>query len=271
MSIETLTAIVRCGRLSCRSVPGRKAALGRETCDKGRDLKSERKDHSAGRTAGAWQIVANTLQADIIFGRIHLREHLVEDEIMKRLDISRHTTRRALDELERLGLTVREPNRGVYVRSYTADEVEDLYEIREMLETRGASRIPLPASRELIKRLSYLQEQHETASHEERLVDVTSLNNEFHDTLYQACGNPMLSEAIRLYSLRTQPIRVMYSSDPSWRRQAVADHWRIIRALKQRDSNALSMLCREHLRGPKLHYLKLYHISHMKKTIAIRA
>jgi DNA-binding GntR family transcriptional regulator len=234
-------------------------------------LKSDRTGHNAARTAGAWQHVANTLQADIIFGRIHLREHLVEDEIMKRLDISRHTTRRALDELERLGLTVREPNRGVYVRSYTADEVENLYEIREMLETRGSSRIPLPASHELIKRLSYLQEQHETASRKEQLVDVASLNNEFHDTLYRACGNPMLSEAIRLYSLRTQPIRVMYSSDASWREQAVADHWRIIRALKHRDSGALSLLCREHLQGPKLHYLRLYHISHMKETLAIRA
>ncbi len=211
------------------------------------------------RRLGNWKAAADKLQSDIIFGRIHPREHLVEDEIMGRLNISRHTARRALDELQRLGLAIREPNRGVYVRSYTANEVEHLYEIREMLETRAAARIPLPSSNAVIERLAAIEKLHEQASQEERLVDVSALNNEFHGVLYDACGNPMLSDAISLYSLRAQPIRMHYSADVSWRCQAVADHWRFIEALQGRDSQALATLCWQHLQGPKRHYLNFYH------------
>jgi len=211
------------------------------------------------RSGSGWQSVADRLQSDVIFGRIHPREHLVEDEIMMRLKVSRYAARRAFDELQRLGLAVREPNRGVYIRSYTGNEVEDLYEVRELLETQAAARIPIPVPDGLIDRLSDIEQQHERASREQRLVDFSTLNNDFHTTLYQACGNPMLSEAIGLYSLRTQPIRMHFSTDDTWRRQAIADHWAMIKALEQRDIETLANLCREHLKGPKAHYLQLYH------------
>ena len=234
------------------------AAAGSES-DTEQTVKPKRAEVSAPRKAGGWQIVATTLRADIIFGRIHPREHLVEDEIMERFDISRHTARRAFDELQRLGLVVRQPNRGVYVRSFTASEVENLYELRELLETRAATSIPLPPPAGLIESLSSLAERHEKASVEERLEEVADLNTEFHETLYRACANPMLSEAIRMYSVQAQPIRMHYSTDAAWRRQAVSDHWRIIEALRLEKRDALAQLCREHLQGPKLHYLKLYH------------
>lgn len=178
---------------------------------------------------------------------------------MARFDASRHTARRAFDELQRVGLVERQPNRGVYVRSYTAREVEDLYELREMLEIRAVTRIPLPPPDGLIEHLSETAERHETASVAERLEEVAALNSEFHETLYRACTNPMLSEAIRLYSMQAQPIRMHYSTDGAWRRQAVKDHWSIIEALKLQERDRLVQLCREHLQGPKLHYLKLYH------------
>ena len=211
------------------------------------------------RVSGAWQLVADQLQNDIISGRIHPRQHLVEDELMDRFDTSRHTARRALDELERLGLAVREPNRGVFVRSYTAREVEDLYELREMLEMRAAERIPTPAPPALVASLTTIQEAHEAASKAGQLAKTLSLNNKFHETLYHACGNPMLIEAVHLYSLRTQPIRMQYSTDARWRQQAVADHWHIIEILRSGDTAKLPALVWEHLQGPKRHYLQLYH------------
>jgi len=216
-------------------------------------------DTSEDRSGSGWQLVADRLQSDVIFGRIHPREHLVEDEIMMRLNVSRYAARRAFDELQRLGLAVREHNRGVYIRSYTGNEVEDLYEVRELLETRAAARIPVPVPNGLIERLSDIERQHERASREQRLADVSTLNNDFHTALYQACGNPMLSEAISLYSLRTQPIRMHFSTDDAWRRQAVADHWAMVKALEEGDAEKLVGLCREHLKGPKAHYLQLYH------------
>lgn len=214
---------------------------------------------AARRLSGAWQLVTDQLKNDIISGRIHPRQHLVEDELMERFDTSRHTARRALDELERAGLAIREPNRGVFVRSYSAREVEDLYELREMLEMRAAERIPTPAPPRLISALTAIQQEHEAASQEGHLAKILTLNNTFHETLYNACGNPMLVEAVHLYSLRTQPIRMQYSTDASWRQRAVADHWKIIEILRSGETAKLPALVWEHLQGPKRHYLRLYH------------
>jgi DNA-binding GntR family transcriptional regulator len=211
------------------------------------------------RRSGKWQSIAEKLQSDIIFGRIHPREHLIEDDVMARFDVSRHAVRRAFDALLHLGLAIHEPNRGVYVRNYSPREVEDLYEIREMLEMRAAERIPLPVGEDLVERLSLIQQRHEQASLQGRLVEVSELNNEFHGTLYSACGNLALSQAIRTYSLNTQPIRMHYSTDAAWRKEAARDHWRIIEALGRCDRDSLVRLCCSHLLGPKRHYLQRYY------------
>jgi DNA-binding GntR family transcriptional regulator len=69
----------------------------------------------------------------------------VEDEIIARTEATRHAVRRAFDELERMGLAIRQPNKGVQVRDYSIGEIEELYEIRECLESRAASRFTGPA------------------------------------------------------------------------------------------------------------------------------
>jgi DNA-binding GntR family transcriptional regulator len=42
-----------------------------------------------------------------------------------------------------------------------------------------------------------------------------------------------------------------FSTDGTWRRQAIAEHWAMINALEERDLKILVSLCREHLKGRK--------------------
>lgn len=44
-----------------------------------------------------------TLEEDIVFGRLHPRERLTEDELMARFDMKSHAVRQVLVELELLG------------------------------------------------------------------------------------------------------------------------------------------------------------------------
>lgn len=210
------------------------------------------------RTAGQWQSVAATLQREIIFGRLQPRERLVEDEIIERTGASRHAVRRAFDEMSQNGLVVRLPHKGARVRSYTAEEVNDLYELRETLEAKAALRILLPAPAQLIEELAAIQQEHEAASRAGDVVRLFEANNHFHEALYSACGNATLAEAIRLYSTQTHPIRMRSMSDDSWREEAVRQHWRMIEALGKGDNSALAALCLTHIRAPKEFYLSLY-------------
>ena len=69
---------------------------------------------------------------------------------MQRFSAKRHVVRQALADLENIGIIVRSPNRGATVRDFTAQEVEEICELREILQHRAAQRIPLPAAPQLL-------------------------------------------------------------------------------------------------------------------------
>lgn len=210
------------------------------------------------RATGMWRDVANTLRDSIFFGRLQPRQHLIEEDIMEQSGASRHAVRRAFEELERGGLVVRLPNRGARVRSYSPEEVENLYEVRETLEMKAALRIALPASAKLIAELEEIERRHERASAAQDIPDLFSTNSAFHATLYGACGNAALAAAIRGYSWQTHPIRTRFITNRDGHGRAVEQHWQMIHLLSGDDNEALARLCHDHLQPSKRFYLSLY-------------
>src|SRR3954453_8724680 len=97
--------------------------------------------------------VIRRVEEDIIFGRFAPGSRLVEDTLMQRYSASRHFVRQALFQLERQGIVPREKNTGPAVRFYSAEEVRQLYEVREMLTRQAALMIALPPPAELIAEL----------------------------------------------------------------------------------------------------------------------
>jgi DNA-binding GntR family transcriptional regulator len=207
---------------------------------------------------GTWQRVAEGLQVDIISGGLQPREHLVEDEVMRRFGASRYAVRRAFEELQSLGLATRTENRGTRIRGYTPDEVADLYDMRELLETGAVLRIPVPVATELIDELVRIQKQHDTAARRKDLYRLHTANDEFHRTLFGACPNALLTEAIANYSLQVQPVRMRFVHDERRRVQAGQEHWEMIDALKADDLKALARACGRHLSLSKAAYLKVH-------------
>jgi len=208
------------------------------------------------RQPQGWSQVYEVLQMDLMLGRLHLRERLVEDDLILRFNATRHAVRRALDELEKEGLVQRQPNRGVRVRDFTLEEVENLYEIRDALESLAASRVRLPADPEFVAELRRLAAAHEGASEAQRYADVFRLNNAFHEKLYSGASNPELAAAIKHYSLMTQPIRSRGFADERLRQIAIREHREMVEAIERSDSKRLVRLCRDHIRWPKEFYLQ---------------
>src|SRR5205823_14722506 len=66
---------------------------------------------------------------------------LVEDTLMGRYGASRHFVRQALFQLERQGIVLREKNIGATVRFYSAEEVRQIYEVREMRSEEHTSEL----------------------------------------------------------------------------------------------------------------------------------
>jgi DNA-binding GntR family transcriptional regulator len=204
----------------------------------------------------AVETVVAALEDDIIFGRLRPRERLVEDVLMERCGVKRHVVRQALDRLTGMGIVERKRNKGAAVRDFSRREVEDIYEIRGLLQEHAARRIPLPAPPELIKKLSALHQRHCTAVSVGDLRAVRHLNNQFHDTLFGACGNQYLVEAIAHYSWIAHAIRSYRIGDPLLLSQAQAEHAEMIDALSEGHRERLVKLCVDHIVPSKEAYLR---------------
>src|SRR5207244_820491 len=102
----------------------------------------------------------------IIEGRLEPGRRLKEEELARELGISRTPVREALLMLQAEDLVVATPNRGATVRVHDAKDLQDLYELRALLEgfatRRAAERIakaeralpPQRCDRQLVKALA---------------------------------------------------------------------------------------------------------------------
>jgi DNA-binding GntR family transcriptional regulator len=82
-------------------------------------------------------LVADVLRQAIWDGVYPCGDRLTELTIAQELSVSQNTVREALRILEQEGWLVHKARRGVYVRSFTADEAEELYELWALLEPQA--------------------------------------------------------------------------------------------------------------------------------------
>ncbi len=206
---------------------------------------------------GVSDIVA-AVEEDIVLGRLHPRERLVEETMMERFNCKRHVVRQALFQLDSIGLTERIKNRGAFVRSYPPDEVEEIYAMREILELAAVNKLPLPAPPEWLAELEAVHQQHSEAVYAHDLRQVFHMNIAFHRTLFRACGNTYLYATINEFAQKAHGIRFIAITDRDALAQARREHELMIEAIRDEDRERLADLCRQHLLPSKNRYLALY-------------
>ncbi len=201
--------------------------------------------------------IVAALEEDILFGRLRTRERLIEDELIERFGATRHVVRQVLVELERKGMVVRERGRSAVVRDFSRDEVEQICAVREMLHANAAALIPLPASPLLLRKLEQLHEAHSKQVEAGDPSGIHRVNNAFHETLFEACGNPFLLQSIRDYAQMSLGFRCHVMVNPFLARRARDEHLAMIAALRKGDRARLVRLCVEHTRPSKRVYMSM--------------
>jgi DNA-binding GntR family transcriptional regulator len=201
------------------------------------------------------QHVAARLEESIVFGHLHPRERLVEEELAARYAVKRHVVRQALLELEHLGLVERIRNRGAVVKLYEPQEVEGINAVRELLEGHAASLIPLPLPEAELAELRAIQARHAAAVEGGDRRAVFRENIAFHRAFFSHCANPSLIEAIEIFGQKSHAYRSIFVNDRDYLRWAASAHLQMIRAIEERDREGLVRLCVEHLAPAKDRYI----------------
>lgn len=201
--------------------------------------------------------IVRRLEEDIVLGRLRPRQRLLEEQLANHFDAKRHVVRRALSELESMGMVIHQPNRGAAVRDFTATEVEQIYRVRELLEREAALLMPLPASPEVVANLKDIHARHSAAVERYDARTVFRENLAFHRQLFAACGNPHLAEMIELLAYRSHAIRFYSIADRELLKKMRDEHGEMIDSMERGDRDRLVVLVSGHIRPSKEAYFRL--------------
>jgi DNA-binding GntR family transcriptional regulator len=193
------------------------------------------------------------LKSSVLSGRFNPGERLTEEHLAKKLGVSRTPVREALHKLESEGLIKVLETRGFIVSRDSKDEVEELFELRAILEGYALRIISGRISDEDLERLSGFIERAEDALRRKRMEEVFKWNTKFHDTLHGIVIEKKrlhrLLVNIRKYVLRYRIDTLQY---PDGGKRAIDGHRKILLALRLKDPDLCERMMREHIREAKV-------------------
>lgn len=203
-------------------------------------------------------MVEAQLREAILEGRIALGERLVEAELARQMGISRAPVREAARRLESAGLLVSRPRHGFAVRSFTVQQVDDLYQVRIQLELmatalacRQASDADLAA---LVAQVEGMVQRAGQIGRARRVAEDLG----FHQQVCALAGNAYLGRMYRQLSQEVQ-LFLALSEDSYGDPASLADtHRPIALALQRRDADAACQALRHHLDTAVLHVRSLF-------------
>ena len=213
---------------------------------------------SRARPPALAHVVATRLEEEIVLGRRHPRERLIEQDLCERFATHRGDVRLALFELEKKGLIERIRNRGAIVRDLTPKEVTEVYAVREELEVMAARILPFPVAAADLARLEALQKKHSAAVDAGDMLGVFYANLHFHQALFGLCGNACLIETIEQLAQKVYGIRSYANASPQVLERARRDHLDMIKALRASRGEELIALTRRHLKPQPEAYIRAY-------------
>jgi len=190
----------------------------------------------------------------ILSGYFKPRERLVERDLLAHFDVSRTIIREVLKMLEAKGLVRITPYRGAIVVDLTAEEVEEIFFLRQKLEAIAARLVVENITRVEIQRLKKLCKELE--KHLSKKTDqMIEKDNEFHRALFQASENSHLNEMIDHLSTKVHMVKFNAWSLPNRIEHSISEHRAMIAALERRDAEAFEKLVIEHLLFSKNSYM----------------
>ncbi len=205
-----------------------------------------------GRVSTAEAIV-QSIKVQILDGKLPPGTRLREVELAELHDVSRQSLRAAFVDLSRLGLIVQRPHKGVWVRDLSAEDIEDLYRVRYVIESEAVRYVTAnPSTWDGLQRcLDRLERVPPSAGWSE----VIDADWSFHREAVASVGSPRLLRAHGMLEGETSLsfMRSGYDSDIG----AVADvHRELFQAIRTGDcAHALQALW-DHLETSKRIVLK---------------
>ncbi len=192
--------------------------------------------------------VADKLRAMIIRGDVQEGEQLRQDAIAADFQVSRIPVREALRQLEAEGLIKIVAHRGAVVSALSADEIEELFDIRALLECEVLKlSIPNLTDADFEKADSILETYEKALWMKEEVGTWGRLNWQFHATLYSRANRPHFMSIIKMINNNgDRYTRLQLYLTQAFER-AKQEHRALLDLCRKRDAAAASDLLERHI------------------------
>ena len=176
----------------------------------------------------------------IFAGQFAPRAHLKEEELARRIGVSRSPVRDALRRLAGEGMVVAERERGTYVKEFSRAEIDEIFQLRAALEAYAAAQAAQRMDAPTLERVETLARKMESVRKggADAFARFSALNNDFHRTILAAANSPRLESL--LDPLLSIPVFLL--KHYNWRPDQVdiersnREHRELIDALRARDA-----------------------------------
>ncbi|WP_067548216.1 GntR family transcriptional regulator [Nocardia crassostreae] len=180
-------------------------------------------------------------------------QRLVERDLATELEVSRIPLREALRMLAAEGLVLLVPGKRALVAPFTPADVNNLFDVREVLESLAARLAAAHATPESVAPLRARMAEAHAATASGDLQRIAAANAAFHMEIIELAGNPLLSSQMRPLAARTEWLfRLTSDRDPA---EQCSEHAQLFAHIEAGDTEAAAATAFAHAAAGRAHSL----------------
>ena len=189
-----------------------------------------------------------SIKHDILTCRYPPGTALYEGEVAESLGMSKTPAREALGSLAQEGLIIATPRQGYRVAEITLADVQEIFQMRLILEPAAAELAAERAKPEHLQRLRTLAEVDPEADYQSSVVRVS----EFHAALADACGNTRLAATLKRLLEGSQRLYFVGLDLTESVTDHQAGHRELVDAILKGNHHLAGQIAREHVETGQL-------------------
>jgi len=193
------------------------------------------------------QKVYRILKTEIVKGYLKPGTKLLEGKIAKQMGVSRTPIREAIRELAAEGFVKMSPNQGVIVSIASIEDIQEVLQIRSVLEGLAARLATKVINGGEIKELEKYIKQMEYYTNKEDALAFSEMDAEFHELILNICGNNRLIQIRKNLSDQAHRYRIRSLSIPGRLKYSLKEHQEIVKALKRKEAEQADKLSQKHI------------------------
>jgi GntR family transcriptional regulator, rspAB operon transcriptional repressor len=192
-----------------------------------------------------------TLREAILSRRFAPGQRINVDELRQQLGVSRTPLKDGLNRLALQGLVRVAPRFGTFVSELRADEMEEISDLRLLLELHAVDLgMPRISSQQLQQMREHVEAMKATVTPQDNCTDHMAFvgsDHGFHQVILEAAGNHKLEEVYESLNVHIQVARVYYMSTEKRAQQVCDEHEAVLQAYEARNAAGAKEALARHL------------------------